>query len=146
MSCLLSLRTRDEVTEAASLRLFEMADSPSALLKLSNARLERLIYPVAFFRNKAVTLKQVCSDLMEFHDGQVPASMDHLLKLKGVGRKTANLTLVLGFNKPGICVDVHVHRIFNRWGYIATDTPDETESVLREKLPGVTGKRPMNSW
>lgn len=135
VSCIISLRTRDEVTEPASARLFKLAKNPAQLLKLSNAKIEKAIYPAAFFRNKAKSLKELCKDLVANYEGKVPDKLDELLKLKGVGRKTANLTLILGHNKPGICVDIHVHRISNRWGYVKTKTPDATEMVLRDKLP-----------
>ena len=97
--------------------------------------MKKAIYPVAFFRNKTVTLQSVCKVLVDCHEGKVPASLDELLKLKGIGRKTANLTLILGHKIPGICVDTHVHRISNRWGYVKTNFPDETEMVLRNQLP-----------
>lgn len=135
VSCIISLRTRDEVTEPASARLFKLAKSPSQLIKLSNSKIEKAIYPAAFFRNKAQSLKELCKVLVQKYDGRVPDKLEELLKLKGVGRKTANLTLILGHDKPGICVDIHVHRISNRWGYVKTKSPDETEMVLREKLP-----------
>ncbi len=135
VSCIISLRTRDEVTESASIRLFKLAKSPDQLIKLSNKKIEKAIYPAAFFRNKAQSLKELCKVLVDNYGGQVPDKLEELLKLKGVGRKTANLTMILGYNKPGICVDIHVHRISNRWGYVETKTPDETESKLREKLP-----------
>ncbi|MZH14521.1 MAG: endonuclease III [Nitrospinae bacterium] len=135
VSCLISLRTRDEVTESASARLFSLAKSPAQLLKLSDSKIEKAIYPAAFFRNKTRSLKELCEVLVKDYSGKVPDTLEELLKLKGVGRKTANLTLILGHNKPGICVDIHVHRISNRWGYVKTKTPDETERVLREILP-----------
>lgn len=134
ISCLLSLRTRDEVTGAASERLFALADDPQKLLALPLRKIEKAIYPAAFYRNKSKTLHDICRELLEQHEGQVPANLEALLKLKGVGRKTANLTLILGFDKMGICVDTHVHRISNRWGYIKTKSPDETEMALRENL------------
>jgi endonuclease III len=135
VSCIISLRTRDEVTEPASARLFKLAKNPAELLKLSKVKIEKAIYPAAFFRNKAQSLKGLCKVLVDDHEGKVPDNMEELLKLKGVGRKTANLTLILGHGKPGICVDIHVHRISNRWGYVQTKSPDETEMALREKLP-----------
>lgn len=134
-SCLLSLRTRDEVTAAASKRLFALADTPAKMSRLSREELARAIYPVAFYRNKAESLKSIAWILLEKHGGRVPDTLEALLKLKGVGRKTANLTLILGHGGLGICVDIHVHRIVNRWGYVATSSPDETERALREKLP-----------
>jgi endonuclease III len=134
VSCIISLRTRDEVTEPASARLFKLAKNPAQLMKLSNAKIEKAIYPAAFFRNKSQSLKELCKDLVDNYAGKVPDKLEELLKLKGVGRKTANLTLILGHGKLGICVDIHVHRISNRWGYVKTKSPDETEMVLREKL------------
>ena len=135
VSCIISLRTRDEVTELASARLFNLAKLPAELLELSNAKIEKAIYPAAFYRNKTKSLKELCQVLVKEYSGKVPDKLEELLKLKGVGRKTANLTLILGHNKPGICVDIHVHRISNRWGYVKTKSPDETEMVLREILP-----------
>ena len=135
VSCIISLRTRDEVTELASARLFTLAKLPAELLELSNAKIEKAIYPAAFYRNKTKSIKELCQILVKEYSGKVPDKLEELLKLKGVGRKTANLTLILGHNKPGICVDIHVHRISNRWGYVKTKSPDETEMVLREKLP-----------
>ncbi len=135
ISCLLSLRTRDEQTAAASQRLFEVADDPKSIAKLPTDKIEKLIYPVGFYRNKAKTLKEVCQVLLDEHDGKTPDSIDELIKLKGVGRKTANLVVTLGYNRPGICVDTHVHRICNIWGYVNTKTPDKTEMALREILP-----------
>ena len=134
-SCIISLRTRDEVTELASARLFNLAKRPAELLELSNAKIEKAIYPAAFYRNKTKSLKELCQVLVKEYSGKVPDKLEDLLKLKGVGRKTANLTLILGHNKPGICVDIHVHRISNRWGYVKTKSPEETEMVLREILP-----------
>ena len=135
VSCIISLRTRDEVTELASARLFTLVKLPAELLELSNAKIEKAIYPAAFYRNKTKSLKELCQVLVKEYSGKVPDQLEELLKLKGVGRKTANLTLILGHNKPGICVDIHVHRISNRWGYVKTKSPDETEMVLREILP-----------
>jgi endonuclease III len=135
VSCIISLRTRDEVTDPASARLLKLAKTPAQLMKLSNAKLEQAIYPAAFFRNKSQSLKKLCKDLVDNYEGKVPDKLEELLKLKGVGRKTANLTLILGHNKPGICVDIHVHRISNRWGYVKTKSPNETEMALRDKLP-----------
>ena len=135
VSCIISLRTRDEVTYPASARLLKLAKTPAQLMKLSNAKLEQAIYPAAFFRNKSQSLKKLCKDLVDNYEGRVPDKLEELLKLKGVGRKTANLTLILGHNKPGICVDIHVHRISNRWGYVKTKSPNETEMALRDKLP-----------
>ena len=135
VSCIISLRTRDEVTKLASARLFTLAKLPTELLKLPNDKIEKAIYPAAFYRKKTKSLKDLCQVLVKEYSGEVPDKLEELLKLKGVGRKTANLTLILGYNKPGICVDIHVHRISNRWGYVKTKSPDETEMVLREILP-----------
>ena len=135
VSCFISLRTRDEVTDAASERLFALADTPQGLLDLTGEEIEKAIYPAAFYRTKAKTLQHLCRDLIDRFDGRVPDTLENLLELKGVGRKTANLTLTLGHGKMGICVDTHVHRICNRWGYLTTDSADATEMVLREKLP-----------
>jgi endonuclease III len=135
VGCLISARTRDEVTESACARLFQRVKGPRDLLKLTSRQLEKAIYPVAFYRNKAKALKSLSSDLIERFGGEVPETLEELLTLQGVGRKTANLTLILAFDGMGICVDTHVHRIANRWGYVETDTPDQTEQALREKLP-----------
>lgn len=135
ISCLLSLRTRDEQTAAASARLFTVADTPQAIAALPEKEIEKLIYPVGFYRNKAKSLREVCQALLDRYDGAVPDEIDELLTLRGVGRKTANLVVTLGYNKPGICVDTHVHRICNIWEYVTTKTPDETEFALREVLP-----------
>ncbi len=135
VSCLLSLRTKDEVTAVASARLFRRADTPAKLLQLREGTIARLIYPVGFYRTKAKVIRGVCRTLIDQYGGQVPDSLDELLKLKGVGRKTANLVVSTGYGKPGICVDTHVHRISNRWGYVKTRTPEETEQALRRKLP-----------
>ena len=134
-STLLSLRTKDEVTEIATRRLFALASTPEQMLKLSPDRIADAIYPVGFYRNKAKTILHVCQELVERYDSRVPDSIDELLTLKGVGRKTANLVVTLGYGGEGICVDTHVHRISNRLGYVRTKTPDETEYALREKLP-----------
>ena len=135
ISTLLSLRTKDKTTAAAAQRLFAVADTPEAILRIPPASLEKLIYPVGFYKNKARTLHHVCQTLLEKYGGNVPGGLDELLTMKGVGRKTANLVVTLGFNRPGICVDIHVHRISNRWGYVKTAAPDETEAALRRKLP-----------
>jgi endonuclease III len=135
MACLLSLRTKDETTGPASERLFGLADTPDAMLALSPRQIERAIFPVGFYRTKARVVREVSRDLIERFGGQVPASIDALLTLKGVGRKTANLVVTQGFNKPGICVDTHVHRISNRLGYVKTTHPEKTEAALRAKLP-----------
>ena len=135
ISTMLSLRTKDAVTAVASKRLFALASSPLAMLKLDAREIEKTIYPVGFYRTKARNILTVCRELTERYNGNVPDDIDALVALPGVGRKTANLVITLGFGKPGICVDTHVHRITNRWGYVKTQTPDQTEMALREKLP-----------
>ena len=135
ISTLLSLRTQDRTTEEASGRLFALARDPRAMLAVPLPVLRRAIYPVSFYRVKAERIHQICRILLERHGGKVPSSLEELLELPGVGRKTANLVVTLGFDKPGICVDIHVHRITNRWGYVRTQAPDETEQALRAKLP-----------
>jgi endonuclease-3 len=135
VSTILSLRTKDAVTAQASRRLISAAPTPGAIAGLSLGKIERLIYPVGFYRNKARHLKATCRLLLENHDGKVPRKMADLLQLPGVGRKTANLVLTVGFDDYGICVDTHVHRISNLWGYVETKSPEETEDALRDKLP-----------
>lgn len=135
VGCILSLRTKDETTGPASARLFALADSPRTMLRLPARRIERAIYPVGFYRTKARTIRRVCAELIERHAGAVPGTIDELLELHGVGRKTANLVVTQAFGRPGICVDTHVHRITNRWGLVRTKTPHETEQALREILP-----------
>ena len=134
-ACLLSLRTKDETTVPAAERLFALADTPDAMRRLQPARIERAIYPVGFYRTKARTLIDISRILVQRYGGQVPDDLDELLTLKGVGRKTANLVLTQGFTKPAICVDTHVHRISNRWGYVRTKNPHDTEMALRRTLP-----------
>jgi endonuclease-3 len=135
ISCILSLRTQDSTTAQASHRLFALADTPEKMLRLSEQKIAKTIYPVGFYRTKAKVIRGICRTLIRDYGGRVPDEIDELLKLKGVGRKTANLVVTLGYQKPGICVDTHVHRISNRWGYIKTKDPKETEFALREKLP-----------
>lgn len=135
ISCLLSLRTQDKTTDAASARIFALARTPEPMRRLSVPVIEKAIYPVSFYRTKARHIKSICDLLIRDHGGRVPQTMDELLALPGVGRKTANLVLTEGHRLPGICVDVHVHRIANRWGYVRTKLPDETEMALRKKLP-----------
>jgi endonuclease-3 len=136
IACLLSLRTKDETTGPAAVRLFALAGTPEAMLRLTPKRIERAIFPVGFYRTKARVILGVCHDLLSRFGGRVPDEIDALLTLKGVGRKTANLVVTKGFNKPGICVDIHVHRISNRLGYVRTRNPEETETALRQSLPG----------
>jgi endonuclease-3 len=135
VSTILSLRTKDEVTREASLRILEKAGTPEAMLSLDLQTIETLIYPVGFYKTKAKNILAISRILAEQYHGEVPGEMDALLALPGVGRKTANLVLVEGFQKEGVCVDTHVHRISNRIGYVNTQTPDETEFALRKKLP-----------
>jgi len=134
VSTLLSARTKDEVTAAASERLFAIADDPAAVAGLRESRLARLIFPVGFYLTKAKNLKRTCRLLIERFGGQVPDTIEELVELPGVGRKTANLVLIEGFRKPAICVDTHVHRIANLWGYVDTDSPLATEMALRDRL------------
>jgi endonuclease-3 len=136
ISCLISLRTKDEVTGEASARLFRLARTPRTMLRLPAARIARTIYPAGFYRTKAKTIRALCRTLLEKHGGKVPGDLESLLTLKGVGRKTANLVLTIGFGKPGICVDTHVHRISNRLGIVRTKSPEQTEFALRKVLPG----------
>jgi len=135
VSCLISLRTKDEVTGEASARLFRLARTPRTMVDLPASTIARTIYPAGFYRTKARTIREICRTLIGRHGGQVPATMEELLALKGVGRKTANLVLTIGFGKPGICVDTHVHRISNRLGIVETKTPEQTEFTLRQVLP-----------
>lgn len=135
ISCILSLRTKDETTAGASRRLFSFADSADKILSVSAKKIEKAIYPVGFYRVKAKNIKRIAKILVDRFKGKVPADLDTLLTLPGVGRKTANLVLTLGFNRLGICVDTHVHRISNRLGYLRTMTPEETEFTLRKHLP-----------
>ncbi len=131
IATMLSAQTRDSVTAAASARLFRVARTPRSLAKLSRARIQKLIYPVSFYRHKAVHVKDTCRQIMERFHGRVPSTMAELLTLPGVGRKTANLVLILAHSsQENICVDTHVHRISNRMGWVKTRTPDETEQAL----------------
>ena len=135
ISTIISLRTKDEVTYKSSKNLFKLGSTPKTISKLSIDEIRKAIYPCGFFRNKSKIIKEMSKNIVKNHHGKVPDSLDGLLKFKGVGRKTANLVMILGYNKPGICVDTHVHRIFNRIGYIKTKTPNESEFALRNKLP-----------
>jgi endonuclease III len=135
ISCILSLRTQDKVTGEASERLFALASDPKTISSLNVSRIEKAIYPVGFYRVKARRIKALGRDITERYSGRVPDTVEELLALKGVGRKTANLVVTLGFRKPGICVDTHVHRITNRWGLVNTKTPHQTEYTLRDVLP-----------
>ncbi len=135
ISCLLSLRTKDKTTGEASARLYALAHQPATMLTIPLQQIEQAIYPVCFYRTKAKSIHAICRRLLDVYGGAVPDSIEELVTLSGVGRKTANLVVTVAFGKPGICVDIHVHRISNRWGYVKTETPEETEVALRNKLP-----------
>ena len=135
ISCLLSLRTKDKVTAEASGRLFARAQSAYEMIKLPLRQIRRLIYPVGFYRDKAKAILNISKQIADEYKGRVPDTEEALLSFKGVGRKTANLVLGLGFNKPAICVDIHVHRISNRLGWVKTNTPLETEGALMKIVP-----------
>ncbi len=135
IACILSLRTNDKTTYPATLRMLEIGRTPEAFAKCDIKVLEKAIYPVGFYTNKAKQIQELSKILYEQMDSKVPDEIEELTKFNGVGRKTANLVLALGFNKPAICVDVHVHRICNRLGYIKTKNPEETEFALRKILP-----------
>ena len=135
ISCLLSLRTRDSTTAKASMCLFSLAKTPQKMVNLSTKQIEKAIYPVGFYRVKAKRIKAISQTLLEDYRGKVPDSLEELLKLKGVGRKTANIVIVYGFHKEGMPIDIHCHRIPNRIGWIDTKTPEKTETALRELLP-----------
>lgn len=136
IATLLSAQTRDEVTAAASARLFRVARTPGTMAKLPVARIQKLIYPVSFYRVKARHVKEACRQIVERYGGQVPGTMEGLLTLPGVGRKTANLVLILSHaSRDNICVDTHVHRISNRLGWVRTKTPDQTEQALYQVVP-----------
>ena len=134
IACILSLRTKDEVTIPASERLFARADTPAKMVRLSAKEIQKLIFPTGFYITKSQTILDISERLLNEFDGKVPNTMEALLTFKGVGRKTANLVLGLGFQIPAVCVDTHVHRISNRFGYVKTKTPEETELALRKKL------------
>ena len=135
ITTVLSLRTKDETTAEAAKRLFAAADTPQSMVRLSAERIAGLIYPVGFYKTKAGNIIDICRRLIDEYQGRVPDDLEQLLTFKGVGRKTANLVVTLGYGKPGICVDTHVHRISNRLGYVSSRTPEQTEFALREKLP-----------
>jgi len=135
VSTVISARTKDDVTGAASERLFALASAPQEMSRLRVSAIEKAIYPAGFYRTKAKAIKSLCRMLLEEYDGEVPGDIEQLVMLPGVGRKTANLVLTLGFGKPGICVDTHVHRVCNRLGAVRTRHPSETEAALREVLP-----------
>jgi len=135
ISCILSLRTKDKTTSEASQRLFRVADNPYGMVKLSSQRIQKLIYPVGFYRNKTKVILEVSRQIIEDYSGRVPDNLEDLLKFKGVGRKTANLVLGLGYNIPAMCVDTHVHRISNRLGWVKTKKPEATEEALKKIVP-----------
>jgi endonuclease-3 len=135
ISCILSLRTQDKTTNAASERLFAIASTPEAMLDTPAKVIEKAIYPVSFYRVKTKSIQAISDQLLTRFGGEVPSKLEDLLELPGVGRKTANIVVTLGFRKPGIAVDTHVHRISNRLGYVRTKSPDDTEMALRKKLP-----------
>ncbi len=135
IATILSLRTKDTLTAQVAPRLFALASTPHDMISHPPEKIEEVIYPVGFYRNKARSILAISHTLIEQYGSHVPDELDELLKLPGVGRKTANLVITAGYGKPGICVDIHVHRISNRWGYVATKTPEQTEFALREKLP-----------
>ena len=135
IACILSLRTNDRTTYPATLRMLKLAKTPQEMMKVNEEELAKAIYPVGFYKNKAGQIIELSKILVEKYDGKVPCDIEELCKFRGVGRKTANLVLSEGFNEPAICVDVHVHRILNRLGYLKTKNPEETEFTLREKLP-----------
>ncbi len=133
--CILSLRTNDKTTIGASKRMLEIASTPDEMIKIDPKTLENAIYPVGFYKNKALQIVELSKIIVEKYNSKVPSTIEELIQFKGVGRKTANLVLTKGFGISGICVDVHVHRISNRLGYVETKTPDETEFELRKILP-----------
>ncbi|MBP5707312.1 MAG: endonuclease III [Spirochaetales bacterium] len=135
VSTIISLRTKDQVTLTASERLFAEANDVFALQRMEEQRIAELIYPAGFYKTKAGNLKKIADILISDYNGQVPDSIEEMLKLPGVGRKTANLVMILGFDKPGMCVDTHVHTIANRLGWVTTNTPDKTEFALRDLIP-----------
>ena len=135
ISCLLSLRTKDNVTAKASLRLLRRYNTPEKIIKLTNKKIEELIYPVGFYKTKAKRIKEICEVLIKNYNSKVPESFDELIKLKGVGRKTANIVMVYGYKKQGLPIDIHCHRIPNRLGWVKTKTPEETEKELIKILP-----------
>jgi len=136
ISCILSLRTKDQTTEKASEALFKVADTPEGIVKIPDEKLEKLIYPVGFYKTKAKTIKNICKKLIEEYGSKVPDSLEELLKFKGIGRKTAGITMLYGFGKVvSIPVDTHVHRISNRLGLVETKDPEETEMELMKILP-----------
>jgi endonuclease-3 len=144
VAAILSARTKDELSEKISRKIFEKVKKPEDLLKFSEYELAKEIYPVGFYRIKAKNLLNLAKIIIEKYNGKVPEKMEELLELPGVGRKTANIVLSYAFNKPAIAVDTHVHRIFNRWGFVNTKSPEETENELRKKLPKKLWKKVNN--
>lgn len=132
---LLSLRTKDETTEKVMRELMPLIKGPQDLIDIPPGELQKLIYPVGFYRNKAKVLKEVAAEILNAHGGRVPDTIEELVAIRGIGRKTANLVVTEGYGKPGICVDTHVHRISNRLGIVSTKTPHQTEDGLRKTLP-----------
>ncbi len=135
ISTVMSLRTKDQVTLDATIRLMKYGTTPEEIIKLSEEKIKKIIYPVGFYKTKAKRIIEICKILIQKYNGKTPANMEKLLDLPGVGRKTANLVLAVGFKLPGMCVDTHVHRISNRFGIINTKNAEETEFALREVLP-----------
>jgi len=135
VSCILSLRTKDEVTIEASKRLFKIASTPNDIMKLSIKRIEELIYPVGFYKRKARTIKNIAKIIHQKYNDKVPNNINELIKIKGIGRKTANIVLSYAYGKAVIAVDTHVHRISNRLGLVKTKTPEQTEQALMEIVP-----------
>lgn len=135
IACILSLRTNDLTTYPATLRMLEIGREPKDFACCDVEKLAKAIYPVGFYKNKAKQIIELSKIIVEKLDNKVPNTIEELVKFNGVGRKTANLVLAKGFGIPAICVDVHVHRICNRLGYVKTNTPEQTEFALREKLP-----------
>ncbi len=144
IATILSARTKDEVSEKISRKLFEKVKEPKDILRFSQEELAKEIYPIGFYRNKAKLLLKLAKVLIEKYNSKVPDNMEELLELPGVGRKTANIVLSYAFNKEAIAVDTHVHRIFNRWKFVNTKKPEETEIELRKKLPKKLWKKVNN--
>jgi endonuclease-3 len=145
ISCILSLRARDETTEKVSRELYRIAPTPDEVLQIPVKKMERIVYQSGFYRVKARNVLSITKTILEKYNGRVPDTIDELLTISGVGRKTANLVVTVAYNKPGICVDTHVHKICNRWGYVKTKAPEETEMRLREILPKAYWIR-INMW
>ena len=135
IACILSLRTNDVTTYPATMKMLQLASTPQEMMNVDEEELAETIYPVGFYKNKAKQIIALSKKIVDEYNGKVPNSIDELLNFDGVGRKTANLVMAKGFNEPAICVDVHVHRIFNRLGLVNTKTPEETEMKLREIIP-----------